>query len=637
MKGYSGKVLHVDLSKGLFTEESPPESFYRQYAGGACMGNYYVFKGMPAGIDALDPRNVLVFSISAVVGAPISGNSRHAVSAKSPLTGTLGSSEGGGFWGPELRFAGFDAIVLTGKSPKPVYLWVHDGKYELRDAAHLWGKITGEVQDDIRKELADERIRVAQIGPAGENGVLYANIVNELKHFNGRCGFGAVMGSKNLRAIAVRGTQKPDFVDPDRILALAKEGAAKVAADGFYKDFKRLGTDMNMTWNTDLGGLPTRNWTMGTFAEEAKISETVYADEWMDKPGTCWACAQSCKRDVKEGITTPWKVEARYGGPEYETLGMMGPNCMVSDMNAICKANEWASKYCVDTIALGGVVGFVMECFEAGIITAKDLGGIEARFGNGEALVALSEMAVKRQGFGDRMAEGTARLARSLGPKAERLAITVKSKEFPAHMPTSKGSMGLIYAVNPFGPDHVSSTHDGDIVAGPNEVNMGTGIYETVSNPNDLNFEKTKMTLYSQRYVSAIDSWSVCQFCFHAWTIGSLPDLMDVINAATGWKYTMQEFMLLGERRINILRAFNAREGFSSKDDVLPRRLHEDGLLDDGPRKGAFVDETNFLKQRENYYVMSGWDPVTGNPGEVKLRELGLGWAWEAMKAAKAV
>jgi aldehyde:ferredoxin oxidoreductase len=636
MKGYSGKVLHVDLTKGVFTVETPPEAFYRQYAGGACMGNYYVFKGMPAGIDALDPRNVLVFSISAVVGAPISGNARHAVSAKSPLTGTLGSSEGGGFWGPELRFAGFDAIVLTGKSPKPVYLWVHDGQYELRDAAHLWGKVTGEVQDGIRKELADERIRVAQIGPAGENGVLYANIVNELKHFNGRCGFGAVMGSKNLRAIAVRGTQKPDYVDPARIHALAKEGAAKVA-DGFYKDFKRLGTDMNMTWNTALGGLPTRNWTMGTFAEEEKISEHVYADQWMDKPGTCWACAQSCKRDVKEGIATPWKVEARYGGPEYETLGMMGPNCMVSDMNAICKANEWASKYCVDTIALGGVVGFVMECFEAGIISAKDLGGIEARFGNGEALVALSEMAVKRQGFGNLMAEGTARLAKRLGPKAERLAVTVKGKEFPAHMPTSKGAMGLIYAVNPFGPDHVSTTHDGDIAAGPNEVNMGTGIYETVPNTYDLNFEKTKMTLYSQRYVSAIDSWSVCQFCFHAWTITSLPDLMDVINAATGWKYTMQEFMLLGERRINMLRAFNAREGFSSKDDVLPRRLHEDGLLDDGPRKGALVDEANFLKQRENYYVMSGWDPVTGNPGEVKLRELGLGWAWEAMKAAKAV
>jgi len=575
---------------------------------------------------------VLVFSISAVVGAPISGNARHAVSAKSPLTGGIGSSEGGGFWGPELRFAGFDALVITGRSPKPVYLWIHDGQYELKDASHLWGKVTGEVQDAIRGELGDERIRVAQIGPAGEKGVLYANIVNELKHFNGRCGFGAVMGSKNLRAIAVRGKLKPEYADPDAIRELARKGAAKVAADGFYKDWKRLGTDMNVTWNTDLGGLPTRNWTMGTFAEREKISEHVYADQWMDGSGTCWACAQACKRDLKKGITTPWAVEERYGGPEYETLGMIGPNCLVSDWNAICKANEWASKYAVDTISLGGVIGFVMECFEKGILTEKQLGGVKAPFGSGEALVRLTEMAVKREGFGDKMALGTARLARLLGPKAERIAVFSKGKEFPAHMPTAKGSMGLIYAVNPFGPDHVSSTHDGDIVAEPNEINKGVGIYETVPRAWKLDFAKTKMTAYSQRYVSAIDSWSVCQFIFHAWSIFSLEDLVTVINAATGWRYTLHEFMLLGERRINLMRAFNAREGFSSKEDVLPPRVHEDPLRDDGPRKGAVVDKGNFLKQRENYYLLNGWDPVTGNPTEVKLRELGLDWAWEAMR-----
>jgi aldehyde:ferredoxin oxidoreductase len=631
MKGYSGKILHGDLTQGRFEVEQPPEEFYRQYVGGACMGNYYVFKNTKAGIDPLGPENVLVFAISAVVGAPISGSARHCVSAKSPQTGTIASSEGGGYWGPELHFAGFDAIVITGRSPKPVYLWIHEGEYELRDASRLWGRVTGEAQETIRAELGDPKIRVAQIGPAGEKLVAYANIVNELKHFNGRCGMGAVMGSKNLRAIAVRGTGKPEFADLDTIRMLAKRGAAK-ASEGFYKEWTRYGTDLNMTWNTALGGLPTRNWTMGTFTEEEKVSEFVYADQWMDRSGTCWACVAACKRDVKKGITEPWVVEERYGGPEYETLGMMGTNCMVSDWNAICKANEIASKNAVDTIALGGVVGFVMECYEKGILTAEDLGGVEARFGSGPALVRLVEMAVTREGFGDRMALGTAPLAKFLGPAAERIAVVVKGKEFPAHMPTSKGSMGLIYAVNPFGPDHVSCTHDGDIAAGPNEVNKGVGIYETVPNPWELDFAKTKMTAYSQRYVSAIDSWSVCQFTFHAWTIFSLQDLVSVINAATGWQYTLEEFMLLGERRINLMRAFNAREGFSSREDVLPRRLHEDPLQDDGPRKGAVVDETNFLKQRENYYILNGWDPATGNPTEVKLRELGLGWAWEEMK-----
>ena len=630
MKGYSGKVLHVDLTTGEFNIEEPPESFYRQYVGGACMGNYYVFRGMKAGTDPLGPDNVLVFAISGVVGAPISGNARHSVSAKSPLTGTIGSSEGGGFWGPELRFAGFDAVVIRGKSPKPVYLWIRDGEFELKDASQLWGRVTGEVQDAIREELGDPRIRVAQIGPAGEKGVLYANIVNELKHFNGRMGFGAVMGSKNLRAIAVRGRLKPEYADPEAIKELARKGAAKVA-DGFYKDFKRLGTTMNVTWNSDIGGLPTRNWTMGTFPEREKVSEYVYADEWMNSPGTCWACAQACKRDVKKGITTPWPVEERYGGPEYETMGMMGTNCMVSDWNAICKANEWASKYAVDTIALGGVVGFVMECFETGILSEKDLDGVKAPFGSGEALVRLSEMAVKREGFGDKMALGTARLARMLGPKAERISVTSKGKEFPAHMPTAKGAMALIYAVNPFGPDHVSTTHDGDISVEPNEVNKGVGIYETAK-PYELNFAKTKMVAYSQRYVSAIDSWSVCQFTFHAWSVCSLEDLVRLINAATGWQYTLHEFMLLGERRINLMRAFNAREGFGAKDDVLPARIHEDPLQDEGPRKGAVVDKANFLKQRENYYLLNGWDPVSGNPTEVKLRELGLDWAWEQMQ-----
>jgi len=240
-------------------------------------------------------------------------------------------------------------------------------------------------------------------------------------------------------------------------------------------------------------------------------------------------------------------------------------------------------------------------------------------------------MAVKREGFGDKMALGTSRLAKMLGPEAERIAVTSKGKEFPAHMPTAKGGMGLIYAVNPFGPDHVSTTHDGDIAVEPNEVNKGVGIYETAK-PYELDFAKTKMVVYSQRYVSAIDSWSVCQFTFHAWTIYSLEEMVEVINAATGWQHTLHELMLLGERRINLMKAFNAREGFSSKDDVLPPRLHEDPLVDNGPRKGAVVDEANFLKQRENYYVMSGWDPVTGNPTEVKLRELGLDWAWEAMR-----
>ena len=634
MKGNTGKILHVDLTTGAFTVETPDEVFYRTYVGGACMGSYYVTRLAPVGADPLGAENVLVFTTSAVVGAPISGNARHCVSAKSPLTGGIMNSEAGGFFGPELKFAGFDAIVLRGKSAKPTYLTIHDGQCELRDATHLWGKLTGDVQDAIRQELDDDKVRVAQIGPAGEKLVRFAAIVNELKHFNGRGGLGAVMGSKNLRAVAVRGTTKPDLADLSKIQEMARAGAKKVQIDGPWKAFKALGTTQEVTANTAIGGLPTRNWTMGTFEGYDGVSAETYARTMMDSPGTCWACAQTCKRDVKDGIERPWPIEARYGGPEYETVGMLGTNCMVGDLTAIAKANEIASKYCADTISLGGVIGFAMECFEKGILTEKEI-GFKAPFGDGEALVKLAEMVVERRGLGDAMAEGTARFAAQIGPPAQRLAVHVKGKEFPAHTPTSKGLMALIYAVSPFGPDHMSSAHDTSFLTGPNETYRGIGIYQKPDGELwDLNFEKAKILAYSQKLVSAIDSWSVCQFCFHTWTIFTMEDFLEVIKACTGWGYTMHELVLLGERRINLMRAFNAREGFTKADDELPPRLYEDGLLDNGPTHGRTVERAKFFRCRDEYYRMMGWDPSTGNPTEGKLRELGLGWVADAPSPA---
>lgn len=400
----------------------------------------------------------------------------------------------------------------------------------------------------------------------------------------------------------------------------------RVNEDGFWNMFRTYGTLLNMTWNTDFGGLPTKNWTRGTFDQIEKVSAETYEETMMDKPGTCWACAQSCKRDVKSGIKSPWPIDARYGGPEYETAGMCGPNCMVSDLNAIVKTNEIASKYCMDTISLGGTIGFVMDCYENGILTQDQLGGVDARFGNGEALVQLAEMIAKREGFGDKMAEGTARLAEELGPEARRLAVYVKGKEFPAHMPRAKSIMGLIYAANPFGPDHVSSEHDQAISINPGEILRGLGIYDTAPDVWRLSFEKVKLLVYSQRFISALDSFSVCQFCFNTWAIFSFEELIDVIQSVTGWNYTLHEFMLLGERRINMMRIFNEREGFDSKDDILPARLLKDPLEDDGPRKGAVYDEELFHRYMKDYYFLNGWDTKTGNPLEAKLKELGLGW-----------
>jgi len=637
MKGNSGKILHIDLTAGTTSVEFPDEMFYRTYAGGACMGAYYLLRMMAAGADPLGPDNVLVFTTSAITGAAVSGNARHCVSAKSPLTGTIMNSEAGGFWGPELKFAGFDAITVSGRSSKPVYLWIHDGECELRDASMLWGKPTGEVQDAIRAELGDSRVRVAQIGPAGERLVRFACIVNELKHFNGRGGLGAVMGSKNLRAIAVRGSGKPDWADPVTILDLARSGAGKVRRPGVWADFRRLGTLQTVADNTTIGSLPTRNFSMGTFSEYENISGEAFARDMMDKPGTCWACAQQCKRDVKKGIESPRQIDARYGGPEYETAGLLGSNCMIGDVHALTKANEIAGKLGIDTISLGGVIGFVMECFERGILSEEQI-GFPAPFGDGEALVRLAEMTGLRSGIGDSIAEGVARLAVGLGPEAQRIAVHIKGKELPAHTPTAKGMMAILYAVGSFGPDHMSGAHDEQFTSGPNEAYRGIGIYEKPPGANwDLNLEKVNIVARAQQLVSAIDSWSVCQFCFHVWTIYSMENLLALIKACTGWSYTMHEFMLLGERRLNLLRAFNAREGFTKADDDLPPRLFEDPLLDNGPTGGRTVDREQFLQCRDEYYRLVGWDPTTGNPTGAKLRELGLGWISEAAPTAPVV
>jgi aldehyde:ferredoxin oxidoreductase len=617
----------VDLTDRKVEIESPDEKIYRKYLGGACLGAYYVMRETKKGIDPLSPDNILAFTISPLTGAALSGASRHCITTKSPLTGTIASSEAGGFWGPELKFAGFDGIIIKGKADKPVYLWIKDGTCEIRDAGALWGKITGEAQDAIRKELRDDKVRAALIGPGGEKGIFFACIANELKHFNGRNGMGAVMGSKNLKAVAVRGAGKPEFADPDYIAELAKQAVETVKSDDFYALFKQQGTTLNVEWNTAAGGLPTRNWTMGSFPGQDKLTAAKYAEEMMDSPGTCWACAQACKRDIKKGITDPEQIETRYGGPEYETIGMCGSNLLIDDFAVIAAINQIASKYAVDTISLGGVIGFAMECYETGIISSEQLDGLDLRFGNGKAAIALAEKIASREGVGDLLAQGTKSAAEKWGPRAERIAVHVKGKEFPAHMPHTKPSLGLAYACNAFGPDHVSSEHDGAIAADPmGQRHQGLGFYD-FQEPGELNFEKGKLLAYSQRWVSGIDSASVCQFLFNTWSIFGFRELVHAISAATGWEYTTFEFMLLGERRVNMMRAFNIREGFGIEDDDLPERLFADPLQDDGPAGGTKIDREKFLAAREAYYGVNGWDPETGIPSEYKMRELGLEWA----------
>jgi aldehyde:ferredoxin oxidoreductase len=466
--GYNGRILHVNLTTGDLSVEEPDEKFYRKYMGGSAMGLYYLLKEMPAGADPLGPDNILALCLSVMTGTPISGQSRMTSVAKSPLTDCIGDSQCGGFFPAEMKFAGFDAIIIKGKAPKPVYLWIHDGQAELLDASHLWGRITGEVEATLKEELGDDKIEVLQVGPAGEKGVRFAALINMSNRANGRTGMGAVMGSKNLKAIAVRGTSKPTIADKEALNELARWGATNVP-DSDVAGLGKYGTAETTGSQQVDGGLPTYNFTSGVFDDwEAIDGTTMYdtvlkgADEGaQDRYGrdTCYACTVRCKRvvEITEG---PYQVDPHYGGPEYETTSTFGNYCGVSDLAAISKANELCNKYGVDTISCGATIAWAMECFEEELITVEDTGGIELRYGNAEAMVNMVEMIAKREGIGNILAEGSAHAAAKIGRGTEEFLITSKNQEAPAHMPQTKRTLALIYSVNPFGADHQSHEHD---------------------------------------------------------------------------------------------------------------------------------------------------------------------------------
>ena len=622
--GYNGKILHVDLTTGKLKVEEPGEAFFRRYMGGSALGMHYALKLIPPGAEPLGPDNVLILSLGVTTGAAISGQSRVTATAKSPLSGAIGDAQAGGFWPAEAKGAGFDAYVLKGQSEKPVYLWVQDGQAELRDASHLWGKITGEVEAAIQEELRDPKIEVLQVGPAGEQGVRFACIINMGNRANGRTGMGAVMGSKNLKAIAVRGHERPEIADKEALTDLARWGAKNFPDSDIY-DMGVHGTADVLAYQNEDGGLPTRNWSSGVFEGYEPISGNVMSDTILKKRDTCYACTVRCKRVVE----TEWqgkKVDPHYGGPEYETLATLGSYCGIDDLAAISYANQLCNMYGMDTISCGATIGFAMDCFEQGLITTENTGGVELRFGNAEAMVQTVEQIALRQGFGDLLAEGTARAAQQIGQGAEKLAVVVKGHDLPAHMPEVKRSLALIYAVNPFGADHQSSEHDpsyeGDYESYRDRMAM-LDLLDPQA-PQSLEPEKIRYALYTQWFYSLMDSINVCQFVWGpAWQLYDPNQLVTMARAVTGWDVSLWELMKVGERRLNMMRAFNAREGFTREHDVLPPKLAQPKV--GGPSDGWFVSPAELERAKDTYYAMCGWD-AQGVPTRGTLEELGLGW-----------
>ncbi|MGB9359204.1 MAG: aldehyde ferredoxin oxidoreductase family protein [Acidimicrobiia bacterium] len=645
MFGFAGKILHVDLTTGTLDIEEPPEERYRTYLGGSALGLYYLLKNTPAGADPYGPENTLAFMLSGTTGAPVAGQSRCTVVAKSPLTGAVGDSQAGGFWPAELKFAGFDGIVVRGISPKPVYLWIKEGKPELRDASHLWGKTTNQVDRILEEELDDTRIEVLQVGPAGEQKVRFAAIISMANRAHGRTGMGAVMGSKMLKAIVVRGGKKKlPMADPDALRAIVKRSIPLVRDDEDVWELAKYGTMGITESQSAVGGLPTRNYLSGSFGfdKAKKIGADVYFDEILRgaatgdqlKQGrdTCYSCAVRCKRVVE----AEWQEKAlnpESGGPEYETVAMFGSDCGIDDPYAIAYASQLCNEYGVDTISAGATMAFAIECFEKGLITANDTGGIELAWGDADAMIAMLEATLKREGFGDILAEGSAAAAVSIGNGAEDFVVTSKNQELPAHMPRVKPTLGVIYAVNPFGADHQSSEHDGMYT--PETIEESPDKYQkrmadiglTNPQPEDaLNEEKIRYALVTQYAYSAMDTADVCQFVYGpGWEMLGMADLADVINAVTGMEITVDDLLTYGQRRLNLLRAFNAREGITRERDTLPKRLYDDPI-EDGPSRGRTLDRETITGALDTYYRLAGWDRETGNPPRTLLEDLDLAW-----------
>lgn len=622
------RILDVDLTTGLVAEMTVPEDVYRQYPGGSALAVYLLLREMKPGVDPLSPENVLVFAVSPFTALPVAGVSRVVVAAKSPLTGMVGDSQAGGYFPAFLKAAGWDAIIFRGRSPEPVYLSITAGGPGLRPAGHLWGRVTGEVEPLIRAELGDPRAEVAQVGPAGEKLVRYAAIVNRCTRASGRTGMGAVMGSKNLKAVAVSADPPTKPVHRERFKRLAARARLAVT-DPVQVRFGKFGTSGSIAPQNKRGGLATRNYTSGIFEGADKIKGSTMYETILKSRETCFACPLRCKRVVE--VHEPYQVDPTYGGPEYETCATFGSYCGIDDLAAIAKANEICNKYGMDTISCGATIAFAMECYERGLIDTSTTEGIQLNFGNAAAMVSLVEMIAARKGFGDLLAEGSARAAQVIGKEADELVMAVKGLELPAHMPQVKRSLAVIYAVNPFGADHQSSEHDTALTY-PEESEARRrlaklGITKSLDQV-DLSPEKVRFAYYTQVFTSLCDTLCLCQFVWGlSWQMYGPDDMIDLVEAGTGWPTSLWELMKVGERRLNLLRLFNMREGFDRKVDTLPPRVFK--ALPDGPSRGLRVEEEDFRRAVELYYGMAGWDPATGNPRREKLLELGLAWVLE--------
>jgi aldehyde:ferredoxin oxidoreductase len=617
LSGYAGKILMVDLTSGEIEEESPSEDIYRDFIGGTGLGVRVLYERVKPKADPLGPGNILGFVTGPLTATAVPGSGRFTVVTKSPLTGGWADSNSGGFWGPTLKWAGYDAVFVSGLSRKPVSLVIFDGKAELKDASHLWGKDTYATEDMLQQELGESQWRVSCIGPAGESCSLMSGIVNEKGRIAARSGVGAVMGSKRLKAVAVRGNRKNEIriADERKLNSVSKKFTKDIKANGFHQGLATAGTGGGTSFLISIGDCPTRNWN-STGLDSMPTCENLNSmnmDKYKLRSYGCHACPLRCGAfiQVKEG---PFSTRGEMHRPEYETLAALGALCLNDDLESVIKANEICNLYGMDTIAVGGVIAFAMECYEHGLISIEETDAIDLAWGNGKAVVALTEKIARREGFGAVLADGVRKAAVRIGKGAEKYAMHVGGHRLPYHDPRLSPSLGTNFIADAQPACHM----------GP----QGTAILEKgLALGSDPFLQSPKLAVYGDydgkgpmyavgaEYFQLLSSSGLCALYSTSFAVPVVESIVPV----TGWDLDWEEGLKIGKRILTLRQAFNAREDIKPEEFKLPKRVMMP--LSVGAAAGKEID---FETLKKAYFEAVGWNIESGKPNHQTLLDLGL-------------
>jgi aldehyde:ferredoxin oxidoreductase len=619
----SKKILRVDLSNKKISKEILDGTWTKKFLGGRGINSRLLFEEVPPSVEPFSPENRLIFGIGPLCGTLAPTTGRFTVTARSPLTGTLGDANAGGFWAPELRFAGYDHLIVQGISEEPCYLFIDGDNVELRKADHLWGKTTWDTDLMIKEELKDQEIQIASIGPAGENRIRFAAIINSLNRANGRCGMGAVMGSKKLKAVAIRGNKDVRVARPKEFIRAVKRAFEKVIPTATW-----VGTPLLTDFYNEAGCLGAYNWRQGTFDIDNICSE-VFATKYRLKRKACWNCPKHCSGYfiVREGSFAGLHAE----GAQYDTISGFGPKCGNKDMATILKAHTLCNQLGMDTISTSGTIAMAMELFEKEIINMEETNGIPLEWGNTKAIIELIYKIAKREGIGDILAEGEWRAAQKFGgPDALKYTMTIKKMESDGSNWRGLKGGALNHAVSSRGADHLRGLPM--IRFGTEKAKefametFGEKVYHDFLDETKTD-GKAPVVIWCENSSALADAMGLCKFVDKMWFTRArhhsiLPEeLADLITTATGWEVSGEELTRIGERIVNLERAFLVRDGLSRKDDTLPEKYQEP--LPDGPSKGLCISEEELDRMLNDYYDRRGWDQE-GRPTKKTLVGLGL-------------